>query len=244
MTPGMASATWTRATACSPVKVTLTTPGIDAAGQTAAHGIPAPVVAAYLDGLRIEVEKTGDYTLLVLFSIGTTTGKWGSLLDGLLSFKRAYDQGQLVAEAIPDLAAAWPGRYDGVTLRELCDQMHAEIRGRRISGLLDGAFGDLPAPAATPADAYRHLVRGRTERVPVTAMAGRTAAVMVVRYPPGIPVLMPGEQAGASDGPVLQYLLALQALDTQFPGFAHDIHGVERDDHGTFSIECLHQEGG
>jgi arginine decarboxylase len=122
--------------------------------------------------------------------------------------------------------------------------MHAEIRDRRISELLDRAFGDIPAPAATPADAYRHLVRGRTERVPVAAMAGRTAAVMVVPYPPGIPVLMPGERVGDGDGPVLQYLLALQALDSQFPGFAHDIHGVERDAHGTFSIECLHHQTG
>jgi len=85
-----------------PVKVTLTTPGVDAGGRLAATGIPARVVLAYLDSQRVEVEKTGDYTLL-LFSIGTTRGKWGTLLDGLLAFKRAYDTAQTVSEAIPDL---------------------------------------------------------------------------------------------------------------------------------------------
>jgi arginine/lysine/ornithine decarboxylase len=73
-------------------------------------------------------------------------------------------------------------------------------------------------------------------------MAGRVSAVMVVPYPPGIPLLMPGEHVGAMDGPVLRYLLALEAFDAKFPGFAHDIHGVERDEDGIYSIECLDDE--
>ncbi|MGD0985423.1 MAG: Orn/Lys/Arg decarboxylase N-terminal domain-containing protein [Acidimicrobiales bacterium] len=222
-----------------PTKVTLTTPGVDAAGHLAETGIPAPIVASYLDSHRVEVEKTGDYSLLFLFSIGTTRGKWGTLLEGLLGFKRAYDSGQSVAAAIPDLAAAYPDRYGKTTLRELCDEMHSEVRARGTIELLDRAFAELPLPATTPSHAYRGLVRARTERVPVSEMAGRVSAVMVVPYPPGIPILMPGERAGALDGPVLRYLLALEAFDAQFPGFAHDIHGVERDDLGMFSIECL-----
>jgi arginine decarboxylase len=227
-----------------PTKVTLTTPGIDAAGHLADTGIPAPVVSSYLDSHRVEVEKTGDYSLLVLFSIGTTRGKWGTLLEGLLGFKRAYDAGQSIAEAIPDLVAAYPDRYGGMTLRELCDEMHAEVRARATIELLDRAFAELPVPATNPGEAYRRLVRGRTERVPVSKMADRASAVMVVPYPPGIPILMPGEHAGALDGPVLSYLLALEAFDAKFPGFAHDIHGVERDEHGVFSIECLNDEAG
>ncbi|MGP8065908.1 MAG: hypothetical protein ACLP81_05975 [Acidimicrobiales bacterium] len=43
---------------------------------------------------------------------------------------------------------------------------------------------------------------------------------------------------------MLGYLLALEAFDAKFPGFAHDIHGVERDEHGIFSIECLRDEAG
>ncbi len=74
-------------------------------------------------------------------------------------------------------------------------------------------------------------------------MVDRGAAVMVVPYPPGIPMLMPGGRAGSIDGPVLSYLLALEDFDAKFPGFAHDIHGVEREERGVFSIECLTEEG-
>jgi arginine decarboxylase len=119
--------------------------------------------------------------------------------------------------------------------------MHAEVCARGTIELLDRAFAELPVPATTPSDAYRRLVRARTGRVPVSEMAGRVAAVMVVPYPPGIPILMPGERAGALDGPVLSYLLALEAFDLKFPGFAHDIHGVERDERGIFSVECLNE---
>jgi len=227
-----------------PTKVTLTTSGIDAAGNLAATGIPAPVVSSYLDAHRVEVEKTGDYSLLVLFSIGTTRGKWGTLLEGLLGFKRAYDSGESLREAIPDLVANYPDRYGRMTLRELCDEMHAEVCARATIELLDRAFAELPVPATTPSEAYRRLVRSRTEQVPVSKMAGRVAAVMVVPYPPGIPILMPGERAGAFEGPVLSYLCALEAFDAKFPGFAHDIHGVERDERGIFSIECLSDEAG
>ena len=227
-----------------PTKVTLTTPGIDAAGHLAETGIPAPVVASYLDNHRVEVEKTGDYSLLLLFSIGTTRGKWGTLLEGLLGFKRAYDSGQSITEAIPDLAAAYPDRYGATTLRELCDEMHAEVRARGTIQLLDRACGELPAPAMNPGAAYRRLVRARIERVPVSKMADRVSAVMVVPYPPGIPILMPGERAGAIDGPVLSYLLALEDFDAKFPGFVHDIHGVQRDEHGIFAIECVSEEAG
>jgi arginine decarboxylase len=69
-------------------------------------------------------------------------------------------------------------------------------------------------------------------------MAQRTASVMVVPYPPGIPILMPGENAGAADGPLLQYLSVLESFDKHFPGFEHDIHGVARDANGNYAIEC------
>jgi arginine decarboxylase len=227
-----------------PTKVTLTTPGIDAAGHLANTGIPAPVVASYLDNRRVEVEKAGDYSLLVLFSIGTTRGKWGTLLEGLLAFKRSYDTGESITEALPGLAAAYPDRYGSMTMRELCDEMHAEVRAHGTIQLLDRAFGELPTAVTNPGEAYRRLVRSRTERVPVSKMADRVSAVMVVPYPPGIPILMPGERAGAIDGAVLSYLLALEDFDARFPGFAHDIHGVERDEHGIFSIECLTEQEG
>ena len=52
----------------------------------------------------------------------------------------------------------------------------------------------------------------------------------IVPYPPGIPLLMPGENVGDAGGPYVGYLKALQAFDRRFPGFEHDLHGVEHED--------------
>jgi arginine decarboxylase len=222
-----------------PIKVTITVPGIDVTGTLAHRGIPAQIVTMFLDEQRIEVEKTGDYILLVLFTIGMTKGKWGTLLDGLLSFKRAYDTNMPLRDALPKLVGAHPERYGALGLAELCDDMHDALRASRMPALLDSAFNALPKAKLTPSAAYRHLVRGRSERLTLSAMAERAATVMVVPYPPGIPVLMPGESAGPGDGPILQYLTSLEAFDKHFPGFEHDIHGVERNTHGNYAIECL-----
>ena len=225
-----------------PIKVTITMPGMDVTGTFAQRGIPAQIVTMFLDERRIEIEKTGDYVLLVLFSIGMTRGKWGTLLDGLLAFKRAYDENTPLSVALPTLVAHQPERYAGLGLADLCDEMHEALRAGRMPALLDSAFDALPEAKLTPADAYRRLVRGRSERLPLASMAERTATVMVVPYPPGIPILMPGESAGPADGPLLSYLAALETFDRRFPGFEHDIHGVERDATGTYAIECLTRE--
>jgi arginine decarboxylase len=225
-----------------PIKVTITTPGVDAAGTMTAHGIPAQVVTHFLSEQRIEIEKTGDYTFLMLFSIGMTKGKWGTLIDGLLAFKRAYDQNIPVPEALPSLLAQTGLRYAETGLKDLCDEMHAQMLSSAMTGLLDHAFNELPEPVHTPAYAYRELVRARTEQLPLEAMGGRIAAAKIVPYPPGIPVLMPGERVGSADGPVLSYLAALEAFDRRFPGFEHDIHGVEHDEHGNYLVECLNQQ--
>jgi arginine decarboxylase len=221
-----------------PIKVTITMPGMDVTGAFAQRGIPAQIVTLFLDEQRIEIEKTGDYIMLVLFSIGMTKGKWGTLLDGLLGFKQAHDRNTPLRDVLPKLAAAHPERYGALGLADLCDEMHHALQAGRMPALLDSAFDALPEAKLTPADAYRRLVRGRTERLPLAAMAQRTASVMVVPYPPGIPILMPGENAGAADGPLLQYLSVLESFDKHFPGFEHDIHGVARDANGNYAIEC------
>ena len=69
----------------------------------------------------------------------------------------------------------------------------------------------------TPSDAYQHLVRDEIEHVPLDKLANRVLATSVVPYPPGIPMLMPGESTGAKDGPYLGYLRALASWDKRFP---------------------------
>jgi arginine/lysine/ornithine decarboxylase len=139
---------------------------------------------------------------------------------------------------MPHLAADHPDRYAGFGLRDLGDQMLAELRQTGQLQHLSKAFSTIPEARMSPADAYQELVRGRIERVPLPALANRTIATSVVPYPPGIPLMMPGETAGPADGPYIGYLKALQNWDLAFPGFGHDTHGVEVED-GEYYVQCI-----
>ena len=226
-----------------PIKVSILTPGVADKGGLDKRGIPASLVTKYLHYRGVEVEKTTDFTILVLFSIGITKGKWGTLVNALLEFKRDYDNNVPLAQVLPDLPAAHPSVYGALGLRELADLMFAQLRDSRQTHWLAEAFSTLPEPVMTPSAAYQHLVRDEIEHVPLEELADRVLATSVVPYPPGIPMLMPGEATGPDDGPYLGYLRALWAWDGRFPGFGHDTHGVENRD-GTYYVQCLKADAG
>ena len=210
-----------------PIKVSVVTPGVNRDGSVADTGIPACVLVAYLDAKGIVNEKSNDFSVLFLFSIGVTRGKWGTLLNTLLGFKRDYDANTPMAEVLPASLAASPQRYTGLGLKDLCNAMFVHIKATDQISLQARAYGDLPTPDMHPQRAYQHLVHNEIEQIGLDALAGRTLATGIVPYPPGIPLIMPGENAGPADGPIIGYLAALQAFDRAFPGFGHDTHGVE-----------------
>ena len=221
-----------------PIKVSIVTPGVGQDGKLEKSGIPATLVTAYLDRHGVQVEKTTDFTILFLFSFGITKGKWGTLVTALLDFKRDYDANLPLEQAIPKLTAAYPARYGKMGLRDLADEMFDQLKRARQTHWMSQAFSTLPTPHMTPAAAYRELVLDNIEHVALDDMAGRVLATSVVPYPPGIPMLMPGESAGPADGPYLSYLRALRDWDARFPGFGHDTHGIEVRD-GKYFMQCL-----
>jgi arginine/lysine/ornithine decarboxylase len=221
-----------------PIKVSVMTPGVTLDGLLKEPGIPASLVTAYLARRGIQVEKTTDFTILFLFSIGITKGKWGTLVNAFLDFKRDYDLNAPLPEALPDLVRSHPHRYGGLGLRDLANEMFAQLQQSRQTHWLAQAFSTLPRSLMTPRDAYRRLVLNQVEKIPFDNLEQRVVATGVVPYPPGIPMLMPGENAGAADGPYLSYLRALLSWDERFPGFGHDTHGVEKIN-GTYHIYCV-----
>lgn len=210
-----------------PIKVTTLTPGMAADGTLEERGIPATLVTSVLDSQGILVEKTEPYSILTLFTVGTTKGKWGSLVAGFMCFKELYDANAPLATTLPGLAADHPERYQAMGLRDLADEMHTAMRKHNILEILDAAFNDLPEPALSPREAFAKVVRGEVEEIPVSEAEGRIVAVQIVPYPPGIPLLMPGERFSKSQPAVRDYLLGLEAFDKEFPGFEHHTHGVE-----------------
>jgi arginine/lysine/ornithine decarboxylase len=210
-----------------PIKVSVVTPGMSRDGKLEKRGIPASIVTKYLNAQGIVQEKTTDFAILFLFSIGITKGKWGTLMSTLLSFKHDYDNNTPLHQVLPDLVNAYPERYGGMGLRDLSDEMFARVADGKNTESMAKAFAKLPVAEMTPREAYIRLVHNEIEHLPLDKLAGKCAATSVVPYPPGIPLLMPGENFGDNNGPVISYLRSLESFDTQFPGFTHDTHGVE-----------------
>ena len=222
-----------------PTKVTILMPGVNAQGVVAEWGIPAAILTEFLDARRVEIARTGDYTVLVLFSVGTSKGKWGSLLENLFEFKRLYDTEATLSEALPDLVEKYPLKYRNVTLKELSDEMHAAMIELRLSALEGEACELDTQEVLTPSQTYQKLLRNGTEKVKFNEMAGRIAGVMLVPYPPGIPVCMPGERLGDSDSPVIKLILALEEFGKRFPGFEREVHGIEVDAAGDYWMRAV-----
>jgi arginine/lysine/ornithine decarboxylase len=208
-----------------PIKVTILSPGLDIDGKLQARGIPAGLVTRHLWRHGIVVEKTGLYSFLVLFSIGITKGKWGTLLAELFRFKELYDLNAPLAQVYPELVQQYPDAYTGLGLQDLAARMHAFYEAHSTLRLMEEIYTDLPTPVMLPCDAYDKLVRNEVELVPIDKLAGRVPAVMLVPYPPGIPVIMPGE---TFDKPaIVDYLANCRDQYAAFPGFETEIHGLE-----------------
>ncbi len=215
-----------------PNKLTLLTPGFDrTTGAYTEHGIPAPVVAQYLRENRIVAEKNDLNSLLFLLTPGVEASKAGTLISGLVAFKKLHDDNALLEEAIPEFFRRRPQRYAGVRLRDLCGEMHRFFRDANVSGLQAMQFSPehLPEPAMSPHDAARALVRNDVDFLPIDAISGRIATTPFVVYPPGIATIVPGERLSARAQPMIDYLKMFEACFNTFPGFDVEIQGVYRE---------------
>ena len=207
-----------------PIKVTLLTPGMERGAKLGKTGIPAAVVSKYLWERGLVVEKTGLYSFLILFSLGITRGKWSTMVDSLVEFKDDYDRNAPLSKSLPSVAAPGNRAYAGWGLRDLCQALHESYRKNDTPHAMNAMYTELPEPAMKPADAYDHLVHGRVEPVAIEKLKSRIAAVMLVPYPPGIPLIMPGERFKTAS--IIEYLKYARDTDEHFPGFESDIHGL------------------
>ena len=220
-----------------PIKLTITTPGIDDKGNLLLNGgIPASIVSNFLIRHNIVCEKTDYYSFLLLNSLGTNRAKQGSLLAALFEFKKLYDNDTPLAAVFPELVKNYPERYKNETLKSHCIAMHDYLRENKILELMHRAFEVIPMPSMLPVEAAAHVVRGDVEMVDIAELDNRTVAVMLVPYPPGIPVMMGGETISGEAKAIADYLLAREEFENVFPGYEGDIHGITREERGSRTV--------
>jgi arginine decarboxylase len=205
-----------------PIKATVITPGLDVDGDFAEWGIPANVVTKYLSEHGIIVEKTGLYSFFIMFTIGITKGRWNTLVTELQQFKDDCDANQPLWRVLPEFVAKHP-MYERVGLRDLCAQIHAKYKEHDIARLTTEMYLSNMEPAMKPSDAFAKMAHREIDRVPIDQLEGRVTAMLVTPYPPGIPLLIPGERFNAT---IVRYLKFARDFNHLFPGFETDIHGL------------------
>ncbi|MBA3022491.1 MAG: arginine/lysine/ornithine decarboxylase [Gammaproteobacteria bacterium] len=208
-----------------PIKATVVTPGLDVGGDFADSGIPASIVTKYLSEHGVVVEKCGLYSFFIMFTIGITKGRWNSMVTELQQFKDDYDKNQPLWRVLPAFIAKNP-RYEKIGLRDLCDQIHGIYKANNVAKLTTEMYLSNMVPAMKPSDAFAKMAHGEIERVPVDELEGRITAVLLTPYPPGIPLLIPGECFNKT---IVDYLKFAREFNKKFPGFETDIHGLVSD---------------
>ena len=226
-----------------PIKCTLITPGLDMSGKFAKTGIPASIVTKYLVDHGVVVEKTGLYSFFIMFTIGITKGRWNTLLTALQQFKDDFDRNQPCWKVMPEFTAAHP-KYERIGLRELSQSIHEFYAKDNIARLVTDMYTDQIEPVMKPSDAFACIAHGKTERVEIDRLEGRVSTTLLTPYPPGIPLLIPGEKFNKR---IVDYLRFTRSFNKAFPGFDTDVHGlmsmVELEgvgvENGKYFVDCV-----
>ena len=208
-----------------PIKATIITPGLNLKGDFDEFGIPAAIVSKYLAEHGIIIEKTGLYSFFIMFTIGITKGRWNSMVTELQQFKDDYDQNLPLWRALPEFVSKHK-QYERIGLRDLCTQIHDMYKKYDVAKITTDMYLSKIEPAMTPADAWAKMAHREIERVSIDEIEGRITAMLVTPYPPGIPLMVPGERFNST---IISYLKFARDFNSVLPGFETDVHGLVKD---------------
>ncbi len=222
-----------------PIKATIITPGLNVDGEFDDKlGIPAVIVTKYLAEHGVIVEKTGLYSFFIMFTIGITKGRWNTLVAALQQFKDDYDKNQPIWKVLPEFSQKFP-IYESIGLKDLSDKIHEIFKENDIARLTTEMYLSDMVPAMKPANAFAKMAHKEIQRVPIDDLEGRITAVLLTPYPPGIPLLIPGERFNKI---IVDYLKFARTFNEKFPGFETDNHGLIKnyiDGKLTYYVDCV-----
>ena len=221
-----------------PIKSTVITPGLDVDGDFAGSGIPAAIVTKYLAEHGVIVEKTSLYSFFIMFTIGITKARWNTMLTALQQFKDDYDRNQPLWRALPEFVAKHP-RYERMGLKELSDNIHGFYKANDVARLTTEMYLSDMVPAMKPTDAFARMAHREIDRVEIDDLAERVTSVLLTPYPPGIPLLIPGERFNET---IVRYLKFAREFNEKFPGFETDIHGLVKEElngKSRYYVDCV-----
>jgi arginine decarboxylase len=173
-----------------------------------------------------------------MFTIGITKGRWNTLVAALQQFKDDYDKNQPLWKVLPEFIQKQPS-YERIGLRDLCTQIHEIYKKHDIARLTTEMYLSDMVPAMKPAEAFAKMAHKEIERVAIDDLEGRITAVLLTPYPPGIPLLIPGERFNKI---IVDYLKFARDFNEKFPGFETDNHGLVKqkiDGKAHYFVDCV-----
>lgn len=223
-----------------PLKITVVTPGVDIKDQSyQSTGIPGPVVAQYLMEQGIIRAKDDLNSLLFLLTPGDSQAELDKLLEALLNFEHHYLNDSPLEEVLPSLVKQNPQRYQGYTLKQLCQEMHQYYAENKTFTLQQELFEktDMQLYQMTPKQADTMFMRNQSQLLDLNQIVGHVAAEGALPYPPGVFIVAPGEKWQTIDQ---KYFQVLAGAIEKFPGFVPEIQGVywDTDENNQISIQA------
>ena len=126
--------------------------------------------------------------------------------------------------------------YERVGLKDLCTEIHNVYKKNDVARLTTEMYLSDLIPAMRPSDAFAKVAHREIERVRLDDLEDRITAVLLTPYPPGIPLLIPGERFNQT---IIRYLKFARDFNTRFPGFETDIHGLVKREDGHYYVDCV-----
>ena len=174
---------------------------------------------------RIIRAKDDLYSLLFLLTPGDTEKELQTLLDAFLEFENFYNEDAPLEVVLPKLAKVYGDRYQGYTLKQLCQEMHDYYKEHHTFTLQQELFAktNMQNYSMTPSKADTLFMRNESELVDLDNVLGRIAAEGALPYPPGVFIVAHGEKWSKIDQ---KYFEVLVGAIERFPGFVPEIQGV------------------
>jgi arginine decarboxylase len=149
-----------------------------------------------------------------------------------------YDANQPLWRVMPEFVQKHP-HYERVGLKDLAQQIHEDYRRNDVARVTTEMYLSDMVPVMKPSDAFECLAHRRVDRVPIAELEGRVTTMLVTPYPPGIPLLIPGERFNRA---IVEYLQFARAFNERFPGFDTDVHGLVIDEAGNYFVDCVRMD--
>jgi len=223
-----------------PSKLQILTPGIDIeTNEYLEMGVPAPMLGKYMRSRGVVHEKTDFNLILFLITPGIEKNKVGTMIVELLRFKELFDSNALMENVYPELTAEFPELYKGKGVRDVAQVIHNIYKKNNAKKLQQQIFQEkhFPEMVMTPFEAQKKFLAGEVDFIPLAEAKGRIAATVLLVYPPGVGVVLPGERMDDNSQPTLDYFAMFEKTNPSFPGFDNEIQGayLKKDKNGN---EC------